>query len=430
MSMKGRIFQWLALTALSGAAVTIIWSTFTRRESGPSIVLIVVDTLRADKLGCYGSRSPASVEFDQLAAQGVVFENVISQASWTRSSVASMLAGRYPLKTGVRKEKWDPLPLAANTLAERLHARGFRTIGLTANPQLNRDFQFEQGFDLYSESTVIFPWMKTSDGKSRADKDSPIRSGEEMFTEASRLVRENAAYGPLYLQVLIMDVHAHHRIKPDEIDSDLATLPDPEYLQAVRRGTRPLAQFIKDIDASLDGNVIFFVVADHGEGLKDHPSVAQSRGHGNLLYRTQVHVPLVVIEGSTSNRFTPGKRPQLTQLVDLVPTVMEITGAELTFNSGDGRSLVPILKNPQAPSLHKFAFSETIWRPGVRKSAVISPDWFYIRSKDSWQGTGEEELHPFGGRQDGVQDSVISSQPDVSRLLSKELDSFFSRVSQ
>ena len=91
-----------------------------------------------------------------------MLEQVVAQASWTRSSVAAMLTGTYPRRLPVIKEQWDALPSGVESLAEVLKRSGYLTIGLTANPQLNIDFKFEQGFDDYVESSVTFSWMSVN----------------------------------------------------------------------------------------------------------------------------------------------------------------------------------------------------------------------------------------------------------------------------
>jgi arylsulfatase A-like enzyme len=379
----------------------------------PSIVLVIIDTLRADKLGIYGSPAPASAEFDELARQGIVFERAISQASWTRSSVASFLTGLYPRRAGVVKEKWDPLPSDRLQLAEILSDAGYETVGLTANPQLNKDFGFHEGFGTYVESRILFPWMPKQEGKVKAQ---PIRPATDILTEARRLVEAKRAGGkPIYLQVLLMDVHAHHRISVDEVDTDLKTFPEPSYLQAVRNATRPLAAFMKEVDQLLSGNVVFAVVSDHGEGLSDHPSIENARGHGNILYRSQIHVPLILLEGSEAGRFGAKRVSYVTELVDLVPTLLERVDIPAP-NGIDGASRIAACQG-KASDGSGMAFSETQWRPRVSKVAVTDGEFLYVEASDSWGGTAPQELQPFSGVQDGALTNLAERRAgDVSRF--------------
>jgi arylsulfatase A-like enzyme len=180
--------KWAASSAsfLLGATwIFLSGSCLIPGKPKPNIVLIIIDTLRADKLGCYGSPVEASPEIDELAREGLVFQKVITQSSWTRPSVASMLTSLYPRTLGIYKEEWDVLPDEFLTLPEILQQNGYYTVGLTANPNINRTFNFHQGFDDYSDSTVIFPWMKSEAGKKKSSRelDNLLRS-EALFQTA------------------------------------------------------------------------------------------------------------------------------------------------------------------------------------------------------------------------------------------------------
>lgn len=366
----------------------------------PNIVLVIIDTLRADKLGIYGHPSSASKELDTLAKQGVFFQTAISQASWTRSSMASLLTGRYPRRIPLLKEKWDKLPEDELSLAETLRDAGYTTVGLTANPQLNKDFHFEQGFAEYVESSVTFGWMKKSPGKKKAHGDVQVKRAPEMLERATEIV--DVLYdgsSPLYLQLLLMDVHAHHRIEDDEIDDDLQAYPERRYLQAVRNATAPLAQFIEQMRSKLGDNTVFIVTSDHGEGLRDHPSVGGSNRHGNLLYRSHVHVPLLFL-GDRELIGEYGVREQLVELIDVYPTFASFAGAAVP-KVIDGQSLLPWLANSAHRDPTAVAFSETMWRKRVRKQVVTDGQWMYIENQDGWSGTLPKELQKFGGLQDG-----------------------------
>lgn len=414
----------LLLTILAAIACLVIGLLLTRGsmpQHSPSVVLLVIDTLRADKLGIYGSSAPASKELDAVAQRGVVFERAISQASWTRASMASMLTGLYPSKAGVVKERWDRLPLEATTLAEVFAQHGYDTIGLTANPQLNRDFQFEQGFATYIESTVLFQWMKDSKGKEKMRRDKSVRTAPEMVAETTRLVNARRSTAPLYLQMLLMDVHAHHKIKDEEVDADLRGFPDAHYLQAVRNATAPLAQFIEELDRLLKGNVLFVVTADHGEGLNDHPSVARSNKHGNLLYRSHIHVPWLVIPGSSLGSIKPKRIPDLVPLVDLMPTLLDCSGVKVP-ESLDGTSICSSIRSSTAPAQQRFVLSQTQWRPDVNKHAITDGNWLLIMSSDGWKGTSPTELQPLMGIQDGTSTSRHEHEKATVSQLREALD--------
>lgn len=418
--MRRRILLTLLVVAAVGGGASLLWP----RSAGPNVVLVIVDTLRADKLGSYGNPSPASQELDALAASGIVLEQVVSQASWTRSSVAAMLTGMYPRRIPLLKEQWDPLPLGSDSLAEVLRRRGYTTIGLTANPQLNLDFKFEQGFGEYIESSVTFSWMKDSQGKEKAGKGVVIRPAEDILGQSLDILGKVKGR-PVYLQVLLMDVHAHHRIAPDGVDADLKDFPDSEYLQAVRNATRPLATFIPKAREILGKDTVFIITADHGEGLKDHPSVESSGKHGNLLYRSQIHVPVIVL--GPSDRVGPaGRRSGLARLIDLFPTIVELCGGTPSTTI-DGVSLVPSLQQAKAIDIGGPALSETRWRRGVNKIAATDGTWLLIENHDSWPGTAPTELYEFNAPQDGAVTNSLAQHTDAAEPLQGAVASFEKR---
>ena len=415
-AMKKFIFALASIAAVIGLIVF-----YQRRAPAPNVVMVIIDTLRADKLGAYGHPSPASLALDTLAKRGIVFEKAISQASWTRSSMASLLTGKYPRRIPLLKEKWDKLPLNEHALAEVLQEAGYTTVGLTANPQLNKDFHFEQGFTEYVESSVTFGWMKSSPGKQKAHGRVQVKTAPEILERASEIV--DVLYdgsAPLYLQVLLMDVHAHHRIEEDEIDDDLRQYPDRQYLQAVRNATAPLAEFIESMRVKLGQNTVFIITSDHGEGFLDHPSVGGSNRHGNLLYQSHIHVPLIFLgEESLLGRY--GVRSQLVELIHVFPTITSLAGATNPAKI-DGSSLLPLMKDPHSAFPSSYAFSETMWRKRVRKQAVTDGEWMYIENRDEWKGTAPQELQKFNGAQDGAKTNELALYGDKIRTLQTHLE--------
>ncbi len=385
----------------------------------PNLVVIVIDALRADKLGAYGGSPLVSPELDAYARRGVVFDAMIAQASWTRSSVASLVTGRYPREVGVLKEKWDVLPAVEQLVSERLKDVGYATVGVTANPQLNSVFGFNQGFDQYRDSTAVFGWMKKRPGQTVLAGKNPVRAADDLFAEALELVK-GAGSTPVYLQALIMEVHAHHRIPQSEVDEDLLGLKDAPYLQAVRNASRSIGRFIDAYERAVSRPTVFVITSDHGEGLQDHPGVKSSQGHGNLLYTSHIRVPCIVFGPPTHVK--GGHRvTALTRLLDLSPTLAELGQAPAPAGAA-GRSLAPALLGGGLPGDHpKVAFSETRWRK-VDKVAVTDGEWLYVENRDGWPGTEGSELHPFGGPQDGRVTNQLEGQRAVAVELATHLD--------
>jgi len=162
LMLKKRTYSTLLFLVVFGAGAVLLNAVMHTR---PNVVLIIIDTLRADKLGCYGFPGDISPELDKMAKKGVQFNNVIAQSSWTRPSIGSMLTSLYPRSLGIYKEKFDILADWYVSLPEILQAKGYSTVGITANPNINKFFNFDQGFDIYMDSHVIFNWMNPEKGK-------------------------------------------------------------------------------------------------------------------------------------------------------------------------------------------------------------------------------------------------------------------------
>lgn len=406
----------LVIIAVIIVVVPLIWWKGRVGTHRPNIVLVIIDTLRADKLGVYGNSSGASASLDKVLQRGVVFDQVYSQASWTRASVASLLTSKYPKNIPLTQEKWDVLPFEQHSLPEALKRAGYYTIGLTANPQLNKDFHFEQGFDEYYESIVTFSWMKPSPGKVKAQGNTRVKMAPEMLAKSAELLQSNTTRGPLYLQVLLMDVHAHHRIETDAIDADLVSAPDAPYLQAVRNVSQELSKFIDEATSILGDNTILIVTSDHGEGLHDHPSVESSQRHGNLLYDSHTRVPLVFI-GPSAHLGEPGRVRGVVSLVDVYPTLLDILHLPPDTSLEGGSRYNQLMNSSRRHVDRTIAYSETSWRKGVRKVSVTDGEWLLVRSFDDWPGTAPFELQRVDGPQDGVRtDSTETNQAERTRL--------------
>ena len=396
-------------------------------KSTPNIVLIIIDTLRSDRLGCYGFKENLSPEIDEMAAQGVLCENTIAQCSWTRPSI-----DRYLI------------------LAEVLKANGFRTIGITANPSINSAFNFHQGFDTYIDSWVIWGWMKREADKKLVSEENPLPRSDEIFNKLLLHIEKmevEAKSAPVYIQVNIMDVHGpfdnlreeyKHRYEniPLERPSRFYPADKLQYIisgtyGAIRQVSHDLDKFIKEL-RSLPGwdNTLFIITSDHGQGLDDHPDVKSSVKHGSILYESQVKVPLIfyhpVGKGQKDYALKPKRVRQPVRLLDLMPTILEYVGAPIP-KSLHGKSFLGILqKENQTLELPGFFVVETSWRK-IKKIALYTDEWEYIEHRDEWgeaQGVNKRELQPRGIKENGRLTDKILEEKDIASGLKKLLHSW------
>ncbi len=390
----------------------------------PNVVLIIIDTLRADRLGSYGFPIATSPALDEIARRGVQFDRALAQSSWTLPSVGSLLTSRYPRSLGLYLEEKHALSDRFETLAEVLRRNGYATLGITANPNMNSTFNFDRGFDVYVDSTVVFRARKEDVPEgNRWWNETPLRTATSVFREAFELIEQSANRFPYYLQLNLMEVHEHIRPNMPMIRRDYSELfkgmPDRSYLLAVRQVTDDVAAFIRDLSASAGwDDTLFVVIGDHGEGLADHPGVAQSYLHGSLLYESQLAVPWIMFNRQWQPRASRLATP--VQLLDLLPTVLDYLHIDAPPGL-QGRSRLPALEDPSDEAEPPALFvAETSFR-GLDKIAVYGADWKYIENREPHPGVSRRELQAVGGGENGDLTNQISEHGEIAREMRKFL---------
>ena len=392
----------------------------------PNVVMLILDTLRPDKLGCYGFTQKTSPALDKLAEQGVVFENVLTQSTWTRPSIGSMLTSRYPRELGIYLEQDQVLADEFTTLAEILKAQGYHTIGLTANPNINKLFNFHQGFDQYVDSDVLFFWMPIEDGKLERGV-SPLPGATDMFNNALGRVNATGNQGPYYLQFNLMEVHEWIANRPGTnlLRPEYEWLFAPrdkyvKYLQLIRQLTDDIGQFVDQL-TGLPGweDTIFIFTSDHGEGLGDHRLVDRSSGHGFTLYESVARVPWIIYQAGWKPE--RGRIQQEVRLLDVVPTLLDMLGVPQPAEM-KGVSLLPVITGEaRVADIPRYQVIETEFG-GSSKIALYGKRFKYIENRTPHTGLPPSELQPRGGHENGPATSHIDTRPEVAAGMKKYLD--------
>ena len=389
----------------------------------PNIVLIIIDTLRADKLGCYGFPEDTSPELDAMARTGVQFRNVVAQCSWTRPSIGSMLTSCSPRTLGLYKEQNEVLNDRFVTLAEALRAYGYTTFGITANPVLNRVYGMDQGFQKYIDSNVIFSWMKSQvKGQAglRLRRNAQLSSANEVFDRILEYAGSHAK-PPCFVEANIMEMHESWRGRKSLTRPEFHVLfkrqTRADYLRALRQVSCDVNAFVRRLSALPNwGNTLFIITSDHGQGLNDHPHVALSFAHGRLLYESHVKVPLILY--SANGALPPNVIERPVRLLDLMPTVLDYVGAPIPGQT-EGASLVPLLLDKNADvNVPEILITETDYRH-YSKIGAYSTEWKYFEHRDHprHHGLREQELQRIGVREDGVLTDVIRHRPEIAEPL-------------
>ncbi len=336
------------------------------RERLPNVVLIVIDTLRADHLGCYGYGRDTSVNIDRLAARGVLFERCYSPASWTVPAVVSMFTGLLP--AAHRVSHLDDVPPSMTMLAEHFRRIGYVCGGVVSNPHLLTKYGYGRGFHFYDD-TSAFP----KDDKTQINA---VVTGGIVTDEATNIVQRGAATGkPLFLYCLYFDPHDHYvppppydtRFDPDfegtveveKVALERNRVPPPrelEHLVALYDGEIAYTDFevgrlLAFVDEHLDPlNTIVIVTADHGEAFGEHRVMA----HGNNTNVEEVHVPMI---WRWTGRFPEGYRVRApVSLLDIPATLDAIVGFD-DFRRLQGTPLNGALRGRKLPA-DRIVFSQ------------------------------------------------------------------------
>lgn len=295
----------------------------------PSIVIIVVDTLRADHLGTYGYPKPTSPRIDAWAEGGTVFEQARGTGSQTRFSVPSIVTGKYFTEIRRTAGEWPRVLDEEETMAERLQASGYQTIGVVAVGYMQAMYGFGQGFDVYDESCMA------------ARHPHRLRPTSDYVTDRMLAHLDSEQLDPrrpLFLWAYYGDPHApyiHHKGEPT-FGPAMKDVYDNEIAFTDRHVGRLLDGLAER--GVLDSAVVF-MTADHGEGLDESEDHGQ-RYHGPNLYDEVVRVPLIAVGPGIQQRRV--RTP--VSLIDLLPTVLGLATTPPPEGAIRGQSLEPWLR--------------------------------------------------------------------------------------
>lgn len=280
-----------------------------RRADAPrpprTVVLVTLDTVRADRLGAYGSTAGLTPNLDRLAAEGVRFARCLTVAPITLPAHASILTGLDPIEHGVRLNGAFALDASVPTLATQLREHGYTTGAFVSAFVLDRRFGLDEGFDVYDDHLV--------DGAGTDDLGPEERRGEATVARALEFV-DRAGDQPCFLWVHLFDAHA-----PYEAPKAFATTERAPYDAEVAYVDQCVGQLLEGLNARGRGSdALVSVVADHGEGLGEHGE----RTHTLFLYDTTMHVPWIVWSG---DRLPRGRVVEPTvSTTSLAPTMLAL----------------------------------------------------------------------------------------------------------
>ncbi len=329
-----------------------------------NVILVTLDTTRADHLGIYGYQHGLTAAFDDFAKRGVVFDRAFSPAPLTLPSHTTMLTGRYPPEHGLRVNGVGRLPNEIPLLPDILKKQGYDTGAFISATVLDSQFGLERGFDTYDDD-LAHHIATAHFGEHRRD-------GREVVDVALSWLKQRTSR-PFFCWIHLYDAHAPYIPRKDQFGPTFEQRP---YDSGIAEESRQFARVIDYLkDRRLDEKTLVIVVGDHGEGLDDHLEFE----HGMLVYNTTLHIPLVFV-GPRECR--PGHRVSNTvSLADLTPTILDVLRIPAPPQIS-GRSLRPALSGKSISSRPCFGeallpFEYNRWCP---LQTVIADRWKYIQT--------------------------------------------------
>ncbi len=457
-------------TKLAAVAGETIRAVATQRGPGsaspvsrqPNVLLVTIDSLRADRVGAYGFATAQTPVFDRLAREGVRFDYATCQLPQTNASHAALMTGLYPSTNGVKIHMVDKLKSDAQTLASVFAANGYQTAGIYSWVSLDRQFcGLDQGFQTYEgyvlNRSALFSDPRLEDLSAlyrQLKQNLPILSTADAVLKGSDSIEasvdgradvtNDAVFKwldahvdgpPFFLWVHYFDPHYPYNPPPPydhvlglrydgKIDGSLDTIHQLQQNQldlTPADHARLLELYqgeIAFVDAQLGelltklahygiaDDTVTVVTADHGESFGEHGDWT----HGYKVFETETRVPLVLRYPS---RLPAGRVVSApVQLIDLMPTLFDLTGVRAT-KAVQGTSLVPLLTGGADPK-ERLAFTELADESFV--SVLVTQEWKLIRNN----ANGELQLYHLADDA-GEEKNLIDEEPSVGRELTARL---------
>lgn len=398
-----------AIVAAIMAAGAVVWMRWTPGDepaasaaaSGSgrptSVLLITLDTVRADRLGAYGYAAARTPHLDGLARSGVRFDDATTPAPITGPAHAAILTGMLPARFAIR-DNAAALPAEALTLAEVLSQRGFATAGFVGAFILDRPYGFAQGFDTFEG------------GFTRVDggQESNVqRQGNAVVDDTLRWLAGVPADRPFFGWVHLYDAHAGYEPPPPFAQS---------YDGEVEFVDQQVGRLIEAVRArGATANTLIIAAADHGESLGEHGEAE----HGVFLYDAVLRIPLIMAGPGTG----PGRVvTEQVRAIDIAPTILEALGIPVE-GKVDGESLVPLMKGlarAEVPPAYAESYYPKLHYGWSELRAIRADGWKAIDAPTRELYNLREdpgELHNRYPAQQGLADRMIAEAARLEREL-------------
>lgn len=343
--------QAFQLFVLSLTLLPCTWAAAApAAASRPNVILVTIDTVRADHLGCYGYKQIQTPTIDGLANDGIVFERAISQVPLTWPSHAAILTGTYPFQNGVQDFTGQPLAPQFRSVVEELKEHGYATGAVISAFVLDRSWGLARGFDFYDDAFAPEAFLNRDLGLIER------RAGESV-TRALGWARKNSRK-PFFLWLHLYDPHSPYD-PPEPYRSQYKGSP---YDGEIAYADHELGRLVSWLKANrlYDKSMIVFL-SDHGEALKEHGE----HEHGFFIYNSTLHIPLIV-KPAVAQGFQPRRVSRAVETTSIPRTLLSGAGVKMGIEKqfhSKGLLDAAAEHEDQAYSETFYPFSSFGWSP-------------------------------------------------------------------
>jgi arylsulfatase A-like enzyme/predicted negative regulator of RcsB-dependent stress response len=362
--MKRNRFVLSVVAVISLAVLILVIQSVRQRAGRVNILLITLDTTRADRLGCYGYRDALTPALDKLAARGVLFENAYTPIPITLPAHTSILTGLYPPEHGLHTNGKNSLGAGVPTLAKILAAEGYDTAAFLAAFVLDSKFGLDRGFQIYNDDlTGAAP---------NPDKSHRYRPAELMVGSAMTWLKHRDEK-PFFCWVHLFDPHLPYHEHSATFGNRFAGKPYDAEIAYVDQQIERLVDFLESQD--LKDQTLIVVAGDHGESLGEH----DEQYHSMMVYNSTMRIPLIA---NHPKLCSPNRRVSTpVSLVDIFPTILDCVGVD-SPQPVSGRSLKGSLQGQSLEPVPLYGeteepFFEAGWSP---LQSVTTEQWKFIRT--------------------------------------------------
>jgi len=413
---RGRVAPCAAAGVLLVFVVAEAWFRLGPALGGDeraNVLLITVDTLRADHLGCYGHERATSPHLDRMALEGVRFDSALSQAPWTLPSMASLHTSLYPSQHGAIGMK-TVVGVEHAMLAEHLGNAGYWTSAVVTHKFVGSRYGFEQGFDAFDERFVVGHKGVSSEQVTGALLEQIEAGLKEPFFLWAHYFDPHFSYvehgdwefasgyeGDLEDPLTVEGIMAGVPLEPADIDHIEAV-----YDEEIAFTDREIGRLLDGVRARASARpTVTIVTADHGEAFFERGKF----GHGGDLYRELTHVPLL-IAGSIDESLRGTVVGQPVEVASIGATILGLAGLEPGLFQGE--DLLALAPDGQAirPNFTEGSFARG---DGAIKLAVVIGNWKLIRDLRN----GREEFYDLANDPDEKRDLVDETAPEILATL-------------